>query len=61
MYAWKAHFSPGTNGEDANNRRAQGFDMISITTDVGVLAEGMMRELGVAKSEKPDTTPRRGY
>jgi 4-hydroxy-2-oxoheptanedioate aldolase len=35
--------------------------MISITTDVGVLAEGMMRELGVAKSEKPDTTPRRGY
>lgn len=35
--------------------------MISVITDVGVLAEGMLRELGVAKGQKQDNKPREGY
>ncbi|KAF2448725.1 Phosphoenolpyruvate/pyruvate domain-containing protein, partial [Karstenula rhodostoma CBS 690.94] len=50
-----------TNGVDANNRREQGFDMISVITDVGVLAEGMQRELGVAKGQTQENKPREGY
>ncbi|PKY04234.1 Phosphoenolpyruvate/pyruvate domain-containing protein [Aspergillus campestris IBT 28561] len=37
-----------TNGEQARERAQQGFDMISIMTDVGAFEEGMMRNLGVA-------------
>jgi 4-hydroxy-2-oxoheptanedioate aldolase len=35
--------------------------MISVITDVGVLAEGMLRELRGAKGETQDNTPRQGY
>ena len=38
----------GSNGEQARLRAQQGFDMISITTDVGAFEEGMMRNLAVA-------------
>lgn len=37
-----------TNGEQARQRLEQGFDMVSIHTDVGVLAQGMTRELETA-------------
>lgn len=51
----------GSNGEDASRRREQGFDMISVITDVGVLAEGMLREIGVAKGQTQENKPREGY
>lgn len=35
--------------------------MISVVTDVGVLAEGMQRELGVAKGQIEENKPREGY
>ena len=38
----------GSNGEQARLRAQQGFDMVSIITDVGAFEEGMMRNLGVA-------------
>ncbi|KAL2819838.1 Pyruvate/Phosphoenolpyruvate kinase-like domain-containing protein [Aspergillus cavernicola] len=40
-----------TDGTDAQNRAQQGFDMVSIVTDVGVLGSGMLRELGVASGQ----------
>jgi 4-hydroxy-2-oxoheptanedioate aldolase len=36
--------------------------MISVTTDVGVLGEGMIRELGIAKGQSQEKNkPREGY
>ncbi|KAL4913049.1 Pyruvate/Phosphoenolpyruvate kinase-like domain-containing protein [Aspergillus aurantiobrunneus] len=49
-----------TDGTDAQNRAQQGFDMVSIVTDVGILGSGMLRELGVA-SGQVQGTPRGGY
>ncbi|KAL3471193.1 Pyruvate/Phosphoenolpyruvate kinase-like domain-containing protein [Aspergillus californicus] len=50
-----------TDGTDAQNRAQQGFDMVSVVTDVGVLGSGMMRELGVASGQVADGKPRDGY
>lgn len=44
----------GTSGEDANVRLKQGFDMISVHTDVGVLASAMINELNTAVGSKAD-------
>lgn len=38
-----------TNGEDARVRAEQGFHMISVVTDVGVIGDGMQKELATAK------------
>lgn len=50
-----------TDGTDAQNRVQQGFDMVSIITDVGVLGGGMLRELGVASGQVEGGKPRDGY
>lgn len=41
----------GTDGNDARRRAEQGFDMISVTTDVGVIKKGMSMELKIANGE----------
>lgn len=41
----------GTDGNDARVRAEQGFDMISVTTDVGVIRNGMQNELKTANGE----------
>ena len=38
----------GTNGGQARDRANQGFDMISIATDVDVLAQGYAASIGSA-------------
>ncbi|KAJ5825230.1 hypothetical protein N7474_002368 [Penicillium riverlandense] len=38
-----------TNGEDARVRAEQGFHMISVNTDVGVIGDGMQKELATAR------------
>ena len=38
-----------TDGLDARKRAQQGFKMISVATDVGVLGDGMLRHLDVAR------------
>ncbi|KAF2122560.1 2,4-dihydroxyhept-2-ene-1,7-dioic acid aldolase, partial [Lophiotrema nucula] len=51
-----------TSGQDADNRRQQGFDMISVITDIAVLAEGMIDQLNVAKGKsQEEKKPREGY
>ncbi|KAL3431189.1 Pyruvate/Phosphoenolpyruvate kinase-like domain-containing protein [Aspergillus tetrazonus] len=50
-----------TDGADAQNRAQQGFDMVSIVTDVGVLGSGMLRELNVASGKAEGGKPRDGY
>lgn len=53
----------GTDGKDAQKRAAQGFDMISVATDVGVLGGGMMRELETAsgsEAKAEDATDKSG-
>jgi hypothetical protein len=52
---------PGSNGVDAQRRAQQGFDLVSINTDVGVLGAGMVQELGVASGQAGDGKPREGY
>ena len=42
-------------------RAEQGFDMVSIITDVAVLAEGMARELDAANGNTEERKPREGY
>lgn len=51
----------GSDGSDAQRRIQQGFDMVSVVTDVGVLGSGMLRELGVAGGEVAAGKPRDGY
>lgn len=41
-------FFEGTNGEQAKARAAQGFDMISIATDVDVLSLGFAAHMASA-------------
>ncbi|KKK21354.1 hypothetical protein ARAM_002640 [Aspergillus rambellii] len=50
-----------TDGVDARKRAEQGFDLVSITTDVGVLGGGMTRELGISSGEIEGGTGRDGY
>lgn len=40
-----------SNGEQARQRLEQGFDMVSIATDVGVIVKGMKVELGEATGQ----------
>jgi 4-hydroxy-2-oxoheptanedioate aldolase len=35
----------GTEGADAKKRLEQGFDMVSITTDIGTISKGIMQEM----------------
>lgn len=52
---------PGSDGDDALRRTSQGFDMVSITTDVGVFGNGMLRELEKAKGITETEAKRGGY
>lgn len=54
-------FSIGTDGLDARKRVEQGFDMVSIATDVGVFGSGMLGELKVANGETAVGNARGGY
>lgn len=48
-----------TDGSDAQRRIQQGFDMVSVTTDVGALANAMSGELGIASGQAAQK--REGY
>ncbi|GLI72787.1 hypothetical protein PoHVEF18_000971 [Penicillium ochrochloron] len=50
-----------SDGNDARNRAQQGFDMISVNTDVGVIRTGMLNELKTANGEEVQGGPRQGY
>ncbi|KAI9368718.1 Pyruvate/Phosphoenolpyruvate kinase-like domain-containing protein [Aspergillus egyptiacus] len=50
-----------TGGSDAQKRASQGFDMVSVVTDVGVLGSGMLRELGVASGQADGGQSGGGY
>ncbi|KAL4878155.1 Pyruvate/Phosphoenolpyruvate kinase-like domain-containing protein [Aspergillus karnatakaensis] len=50
-----------SDGVDAQKRVEQGFDLVSITTDVAVLGSGFLRELGVASGQIEGGKPRDGY
>ncbi|CRG86524.1 2,4-dihydroxyhept-2-ene-1,7-dioic acid aldolase [Talaromyces islandicus] len=50
-----------TDGNDARKRIEQGFTMVSIITDVGVLTEGMSRQLAVAAGNAQGGQKRDGY
>ncbi|KAL2869456.1 HpcH/HpaI aldolase family protein [Aspergillus lucknowensis] len=50
-----------TDGTDAQKRAQQGFDLVSVITDVGVLGSGFLRELGVASGQAEGGKPRDGY
>ncbi|KAI1846368.1 hypothetical protein JX265_011950 [Neoarthrinium moseri] len=50
-----------SNGEQAKTRADQGFDMVSIITDVGILESGFLRELGTAKGQDGQAKERGGY
>lgn len=51
----------GTDGNDAHTRSKQGFDMISVNTDVGVIRTGMLNELKTANGEAVKEASRGGY
>jgi 4-hydroxy-2-oxoheptanedioate aldolase len=53
--------SIGSNGDDALRRIQQGFDMVSITTDVAVFGDGMLNELEKAKGSSKVQGKRDGY
>ncbi|KAJ5386119.1 hypothetical protein N7509_008660 [Penicillium cosmopolitanum] len=46
-----------TGGEDARVRIQQGFDMVSVNTDVGVIRSAMVNELKVANGESVQSGP----
>lgn len=46
-----------TGGEDAHARTQQGFDMVSVNTDVGVIRSAMLNELKVANGESAQSRP----
>lgn len=52
-----------TDGEQAAERAAQGFDLVSVTTDVGALGDIMTKHLGVANGTVKDASgsARDGY
>jgi 4-hydroxy-2-oxoheptanedioate aldolase len=51
----------GSDGDDALRRTQQGFDMVSIITDVAVFGDGMLRELEKAKGNAQVEGKRDGY
>ncbi|KAJ5019123.1 4-hydroxy-2-oxo-heptane-1,7-dioate aldolase [Colletotrichum sp. SAR 10_99] len=50
-----------TDGADALTRAKQGFDMISVNTDVGVLKRGMASDIRTANAEGQMIHQRQGY
>lgn len=61
MYELTAHVIIGTDGHDAQKRAQQGFDMISVITDVGALGQVMAQQLDVAKGKGEQSQQRSGY
>lgn len=49
----------GTEGADAKLRLEQGFDMVSVTTDIGTVSKGIMQEMAVLTNGK--VAERNGY
>jgi len=43
-----SHCTSGLTGEQAEKRYAQGFDMVSVTTDIDTLAGGIAKEVNAA-------------
>ncbi|CAG8249888.1 unnamed protein product [Penicillium olsonii] len=50
-----------SGGDDALRRTQQGFDMVSINTDVAVFGDGMLRELALAKGDSKPEQGKGGY
>ncbi len=50
-----------TSGEQAALRAAQGFDMVSVVTDVGALGDAMTQHLAVATGTQASNQARDGY
>ncbi|PYH92064.1 Phosphoenolpyruvate/pyruvate domain-containing protein [Aspergillus ellipticus CBS 707.79] len=50
-----------TDGQDARERVQQGFDMVSVNTDVGVIRAGMLGELKVAAGGAENVAAGGGY
>ncbi|ETS76804.1 hypothetical protein PFICI_12191 [Pestalotiopsis fici W106-1] len=51
-----------TDGAQARQRERDGFDMVSVTTDVGLLGDGMKHELQAARGfQAIDSLERSGY
>ncbi|KAH8655378.1 2,4-dihydroxyhept-2-ene-1,7-dioic acid aldolase [Xylariales sp. PMI_506] len=51
-----------TDGAQAQLRASQGFDMVSVITDTGVISEGMIRELSIASGKiSGESKPRDTY
>lgn len=66
LRACKAHGKKAaifcTGGEQAAQRAAQGFDMVSVVTDIGALGDVMAQHLGVANGTLKASAPARdGY
>lgn len=53
--------SLGTDGAQAKQRADQGFDMVSIVTDLAALESGIMAQLKTAKGVTGETGKRDGY
>lgn len=49
------------NGEQARTRLDQGFDLVSVSTDMSALLGQMTRELATAKGEAPAAKKGNGY
>jgi 4-hydroxy-2-oxoheptanedioate aldolase len=50
-----------TDGADAQKRAEQGFEMVSVITDVGALGQVMLQQLDVAKGKGEQKNQRSGY
>ncbi|CAG8289239.1 unnamed protein product [Penicillium salamii] len=50
-----------SGGADSRRRIQQGFDMVSITTDVAVFGDGMLQELEAAKGNSKSEQKKGGY
>lgn len=51
----------GTNGSDARNRAQQGFDMVSVISIEGAVAEKMQAELDIASGQTEKSEVLRSY
>ncbi|KAF8580263.1 Phosphoenolpyruvate/pyruvate domain-containing protein [Ramaria rubella] len=50
-----------TSGELAKQRADDGFDILTVSSDVGALAEGLTRNLATANGKEAVIEPKRGY
>jgi hypothetical protein len=48
-YAYALQLHPGNNGDQARARAAQGFDLVSVVTDIDILTTGFANALATAR------------